>query len=92
MPIAPGYPSHIHGHAQTLPLQRSCLRATRACLVCLADTQDPAVIAQTGLCCWRSGARPELDFKTPGDFLRGCMALLWTGQSHTTFEASMGGC
>ncbi|KAF5838627.1 cytidyltransferase-related domain-containing protein [Dunaliella salina] len=48
--------------------------------------QDPAVISQTGLCVWRSGNRPELDFKTQGDFLRGRLALLWTGRSHTTYE------
>lgn len=46
--------------------------------------QDPAVIAETGLCVWRSGARPELEIKTSGDFLRGRMALYWTGGSHDT--------
>ncbi|GAB4815617.1 hypothetical protein N2152v2_008073 [Parachlorella kessleri] len=48
--------------------------------------QDPAVIRETGLCAWRSGPRPALDFKTSGSFLRGCMALLWTGKPHTTPE------
>jgi cytidyltransferase-like protein len=46
--------------------------------------QDPAVIAETGLCVWRSGPRPELELKTSGDFLRGRMALYWTGTSHDT--------
>lgn len=46
--------------------------------------QDPAVIAETGLCVWRSGQRPELEVKTSGEFLRGRMALYWTGASHDT--------
>lgn len=46
--------------------------------------QDPAVIAETGLCVWRSGARPELEIKHDAGFLRGRMALYWTGQSHDT--------
>jgi cytidyltransferase-like protein len=46
--------------------------------------QDPAVIAETGLCVWRSGLRPVLDVKTSGEFLRGRMALYWTGASHDT--------
>jgi len=48
--------------------------------------QDPAVIRETGLCVWRSGPRPALDFKTTGGFLRGRMALLWTGRVHCTPE------
>ncbi|HTX65771.1 MAG TPA: adenylyltransferase/cytidyltransferase family protein [Opitutaceae bacterium] len=46
--------------------------------------QDPAVIAETGLCVWRSGPRPELELKTDGALLRGRLALRWTGQSHST--------
>ena len=46
--------------------------------------QDPAVIRETGLCVWRSGPRPELEIKIAGQFLRGCMALYWTGASHDT--------
>ncbi len=46
--------------------------------------QDPAVIRETGLCVWRSGLRPVLDFKRHGDFLSGCLALLWTGKPHDT--------
>lgn len=46
--------------------------------------QDPAVICESGLCVWRSGERPLLDFKANGDFLHGCMALLWTGHPHHT--------
>lgn len=46
--------------------------------------QDPAVIRETGLCVWRSGPSPVLDFKRNGDFLEGRMAVLWTGKSHDT--------
>lgn len=46
--------------------------------------QDPAVIAETGLCVWRSGVSPVLDFKSCGDFLVGCMAIMHTGSSHNT--------
>jgi cytidyltransferase-like protein len=48
--------------------------------------QDPAVIHETGLCVWKSGAEPRLEFKTSGEFLKGKMALLWTGESHVTYE------
>jgi mevalonate kinase len=46
--------------------------------------QDPAVIRETGLCVWRSGQRPVLDFKRNGDMLAGKMAILWTGAEHDT--------
>lgn len=46
--------------------------------------QDPAVIRETGLCVWRSGPRPVLDFKHNGDFLQGRMAIFWTGHEHDT--------
>jgi len=46
--------------------------------------QDPAVIRETGLCVWRSGQRPVLDFKRNGDMLAGKMAILWTGSEHDT--------
>lgn len=46
--------------------------------------QDPAVIRETGLCVWRSGPAPVLDFKHNGDFLCGRMAILWTGTTHDT--------
>jgi cytidyltransferase-like protein len=46
--------------------------------------QDPAVIRETGLCVWRSGQKPILDFKQNGDFLNGRMAILWTGKPHDT--------
>jgi cytidyltransferase-like protein len=46
--------------------------------------QDPAVIRETGLCVWRSGQRPVLDFKHNGDFLSGRMAIYWTGTQHDT--------
>ncbi len=46
--------------------------------------QDPAVIRETGLCVWRSGREPVLDFKRNGEMLEGKMALLWTGAPHDT--------
>ncbi len=46
--------------------------------------QDPAVIRETGVCVWRSGEKPILDFKRNGDFLLGRMAILWTGKGHDT--------
>jgi len=46
--------------------------------------QDPAVIRETGLCVWKSGPQPRLDLKRDGSFLKGKMALLWTGQQHDT--------
>ena len=46
--------------------------------------QDPAVIAETGLCVWRSGPQPRLQLKRDGKMLRGRMALLWTGNPHDT--------
>ncbi len=46
--------------------------------------QDPAVIRETGLCVWRSGPKPVLDFKHNGDFLNGRMAIYWTGLQHDT--------
>ena len=46
--------------------------------------QDPAVIRETGVCVWKSGPRPRLDFKRDGSFLEGRMALLWTGSQHDT--------
>jgi cytidyltransferase-like protein len=46
--------------------------------------QDPAVIRETGLCVWRSGETPSLEFKTDGSELHGLMALWWSGQSHDT--------
>jgi len=44
--------------------------------------QDPAIISETGLCCWASGPTPVLVQKDRGDWLRGHMALYWTGKSH----------
>lgn len=46
--------------------------------------QDPAIIAETGLCVWRSGPHPDLEVKFDGAFLRGRMALYWTGTPHDT--------
>lgn len=46
--------------------------------------QDPAVIRETGLCVWRSGPKPVLDFKRNGELLAGRMALYWTGHEHDT--------
>lgn len=46
--------------------------------------QDPAVIAETGACVWKSGPKPVLDFKNTGDFLRGRMAVYDTRIEHNT--------
>ena len=46
--------------------------------------QDPAIIKETGLCVWRSGEIPILEFKRNGDFLNGLMAIHFTGTSHDT--------
>lgn len=46
--------------------------------------QDPAIIAETGLCIWRSGPHPVLELKHNGEFLRGRLALYWTGSDHDT--------
>lgn len=46
--------------------------------------QDPAVIRETGLCVWRSGPLPVLDFKRNGDLLAGKLAVLWSGSEHDT--------
>jgi hypothetical protein len=46
--------------------------------------QDPAVISEGGLCVWHSGQRPRLEMKVAGDFLKGRMALFWTGSQHST--------
>lgn len=48
--------------------------------------QDPAVIKETGLCVWRSGKTPILDFKLNPDWLNGKMALKWSGKTHKTYE------
>ena len=46
--------------------------------------QDAAAINETGLCSWRSGSKPELHVKTNNDFLRGHMAIFYTGHDHDT--------
>lgn len=46
--------------------------------------QDPAVIAETGACVWKSGPLPELDFKNTGAFLKGKMAVFDTQIKHDT--------
>lgn len=46
--------------------------------------QDPAVIAETGACVWKSGRYPVLDFKNTGEFLKGCMAVYDTRIHHDT--------
>lgn len=48
--------------------------------------QDPAIIKETGLCVWRSGKIPILEAKYNPDWLKGKMALLWSGKSHVTYE------
>jgi cytidyltransferase-like protein len=46
--------------------------------------QDPAVIQETGLCVWRSGKKPVIEFKSNPDWLLGRMLIVWTGIRHDT--------
>ncbi len=46
--------------------------------------QDPAVIAETGCCVWKSGRYPVLEFKNTGEFLEGKMAVYDTRIRHDT--------
>ena len=46
--------------------------------------QDPAVIAETGACVWKSGPLPVLDFKNTGSFLSGLIAVYDTRIRHDT--------
>jgi cytidyltransferase-like protein len=46
--------------------------------------QDPAVIQETGLCVWRSGKQPIIEFKSNPDWLTGRMLIVWTGNKHDT--------
>ena len=48
--------------------------------------QDPAAIKESGLCVWKSGAHPVLDFKVNGDFLHGKMGLFYSGKTRKTYE------
>jgi len=48
--------------------------------------QDPACILETGICVWKSGRLPVLDFKCHPEWLVGKMALLWTGKTHITAQ------
>lgn len=49
-----------------------------------AGWQDPAVIAETGLCVWKSGISPRLLAKYDPEWLFGKMMLWWTGHPHDT--------
>lgn len=42
--------------------------------------QDFAIIQETGLCIWRSGPTPVLDTKVNPDWLKGLMALWYSGK------------
>jgi hypothetical protein len=48
--------------------------------------QNPAVIKETGLCVWKSGATPVLALKDSGKMLAGKMALMWTGEGKNVEE------
>lgn len=50
--------------------------------------QDYAVIRQTGLNVWASGPGPVLVQHDRGDWLRGKMALYWTGKKHDSAVVS----
>lgn len=47
--------------------------------------QDPASILETGLCAWRSGDKPILEYKTNPDFFK-YLALYYTNGEHCTPE------
>jgi hypothetical protein len=54
--------------------------------------QDPAILLETGLVAWRSGAKPQLSVKRdPRPMLNGRMALLWTGRPHDVPTAELVG-
>jgi cytidyltransferase-like protein len=48
--------------------------------------QDPAAIMETGLCVWESSDQPRLLVKVHPGFLRGVLALLWTGRPHVAAD------
>ena len=48
--------------------------------------QDPAVIMETGLCVWRSGPKPVLDFKTNPGWLKGRMLIFWMDHDRKNFD------
>ena len=48
--------------------------------------QDPVIIREGGLCVWRSGRLPVLEVKVNPSFLRGKLALHWTGKPHVTSD------
>jgi len=50
----------------------------------IAGWQDAAIVQETGVCVWRSGEKPTLDVKSDGSWLKGLMALMWTGIHHDT--------
>lgn len=51
-----------------------------------AGWQDPAVIQRTGVCVWASGPEPVLVHRDSGEWLRGLLAIHWTGKSHCTAD------
>ncbi|MDZ4743118.1 MAG: adenylyltransferase/cytidyltransferase family protein [Verrucomicrobiota bacterium] len=53
-------------------------------LDCGVGWQDPVVISETGLCVWESGQKPKLLAKFDVDYLRGKMALYYTGKTRKT--------
>ena len=46
--------------------------------------QDWAVIKETGICCWASGSKPDLVLWDDGQWLKGLLAIHWTGKPHDT--------
>lgn len=51
-----------------------------------AGWQDAAIIQATGLCVWKSGPTPQLEYQCDGEMLRGRMGLRWTGKPHVTAD------
>lgn len=53
------------------------------------DRLDAAVLCETGLCVWKTGEEKHvLEVKTSGDFLKGKLALFYTGITERKQEAS----
>lgn len=81
-PIPPG--SGLGTSAAWHMLRGDNVRESEAAAGC--GWQDEAVIRETGLCVWASGAEPLLVHRSSGDWLKGLMALHWTGKSHRTAD------
>lgn len=55
-------------------------------LACGVGWQDPACLVETGLCVWKSGYKPSLDFKQSAEWLDGLMAIKKIPGHHKTVD------